>query len=101
MTKNPLINALTASLYIITISTVMYYGTKITGPTQSAIAPIAVLSLFTLSTAVMSYLFLYQPFLFFLDGKRKEAVNLFLKTVVVFGAITALILAALFSGLLS
>ena len=57
MTKNPLINALAASLYIILVASVMYYGSNYTGPVNSVIAPIAVLSLFTLSAAVMGYIF--------------------------------------------
>jgi hypothetical protein len=36
----------------------------------------------------------------FIDGKKKEAVNLFIKTVGIFGIFTAIALALLFSGLL-
>ena len=101
MTKNPYINALSAFLYIVAIASLMFYGTKnLPGP-DSVIAPIAVVSLFTLSAAVMGYIFGYQPLLLFLDGKRKEAVNLFLKTVATFAGITTVILALLFSRILS
>ena len=98
MTKNSLINALTATLYIIIIASVMFYGTKLTGHVNSVIGPIAAISLFTLSAAVMGYIFGYQPAQLYFDGKKKMAVNLFLQTVASFGFITALILALLFSG---
>jgi len=99
MTKNPFLNALAAGLYIVMIASVMFYGTKNLGPTDSIIAPIAMLSLFTLSAAVMGYLFFYQPVMLYLDGKKKNAINLFLKTVFVFAGFTALALTLLFSGI--
>lgn len=100
MTKNPFTNAFTASLYIMVVASIMFYGTKHTGNVESVVVPIAVISLFTLSAAVMGYLFLYQPLQLYLDGKKKSAVNLFLQTVVVFAGITILILALLFSRIL-
>ena len=101
MTKNPLINALVAFLYITVIASVMFYGMRFAGPANSIIIPIAMISLFTLSAAVMSYIFLSQPLQLYLDGKRKEAVNLFLRTLTVFAGITALILTVFLSGVLS
>ena len=100
MTKNPLYNALLAAIYIVVISSAMFYGTKLSGPDNSVIAPIAAISLFTLSAAVMGYLFGYQPFQLYFDGKKKVAVDLFRQTVAIFGAITILVLAILFSGIL-
>lgn len=98
MTKNPLINALAAIVYIILVASVMFYGTKNIGPSNSIIAPIAVVSLFTLSAAVMGYLFCYQPGMLYFDGKKKEAIRLFLQTVGVFGVITVVVLLLLFTG---
>ena len=100
MTRNPFINAFAATAYISIVASVMFYGTNHTSPVNSVIMPIAILSLFTLSAAVMGYLFLYQPLQLYLDGKKKNAVNLFLQTVAVFGGITALALAVLFSRIL-
>lgn len=100
MTKNPLINALAALLYIALVASVMFYGISHTAPVKSVIVPIAMISLFTLSAAVMGYLFLYQPLQLYLDGKKKAAVHLFLQTVAVFGGITTLILTLLFSRVL-
>jgi hypothetical protein len=100
MTKNPVANALAALLYIILVSSVMYFGSNFAEPEDSVLAPIAVLSLFTFSAGVMGYIFLSQPIQLYLDGKKKEAVNLFIKTLAVFGGLTLLGLALLFSGII-
>lgn len=98
MTKNPFINAVAASVYIAAVASLMFYGGKIFPPKDTILTPIAVLSLFTLSAAMMGYLFLYQPIMLFLDGHKKNAVNLFLRTVAVFGGITVLIFILLLLG---
>lgn len=99
MKKSPLINALLAILYIVTIALILYYGTIFKVGNNSIIAPIAMISLFTFSAAIMGYLFLYQPFILYFDGKKKQALNYFFKTLIFFGAITFLILILLFSGI--
>ncbi len=101
MTKNPFINAFAVLLYIVLIASVMFYGTKNLGPADSFIAPIAMISLFTLSAAVMGYLFLFKPVILYFDNKKKEAIDLFLKTLVIFGGITVVILLLLFTGVFS
>jgi len=63
-------------------------------------APIVFLSLLTLSVTVMAFLFFYQPLMLFIEGKKKEAVSLFVKTVGIFAAITMVALILLFTGLL-
>lgn len=98
MSKNPTIHALLAAAYIIAIVSVMQFAEK-AGVKETIIIPIAMLSLFTLSAAVMGYLFLLQPIQLFLDGKKKEAVTFFLQTVGMFAIMTFVFLVAAFSGL--
>jgi len=101
MTRNPFINALSALSYIIFVVTVMTYVTQpLKNKPDTLGAPIVVLSILTLSVAVMAYLFFYQTLLLFIEGKKKEAVSLFVKTVGVFAAVTAAALMLLFSGLI-
>src|SRR5579872_2092120 len=101
MTKNPWLNALAATLYIFLVVVVMSYGNKLTSHNNNAIIiPIAVLSLFTLSAAVMGYLFLAQPLQLYLDGDKKRAVAFFLQTVAIFAGITAVFFILLFSRIL-
>lgn len=101
MTKKPVINALAASAYIVLVVSVMTFVTRpLKNKSDTFFAPITVLFVLTLSVAVMAYLFFYQPLLLFIDGKKKEAVDLFVKTVGIFAAITAAVLILLFSGLI-
>lgn len=101
MFKNPLINALGASSYIILGVTIMTFVTKpLQNKPDTFFAPVILLSLLTLSVAVMAFLFFYQPLQLLIEGKKKEAVNLFVKTVGIFAAITAIALILLFSGII-
>lgn len=101
MTKNPIVNALGASGYIILVVTIInLLSTTLKNKPDTAYAPVALLSLLTLSVTVMAYLFFYQPLQFFIEGKKKQAINLFIQTVGVFGAITVVSLMLLFSGLI-
>ncbi|HCQ31201.1 TPA: hypothetical protein DIU27_02345 [Candidatus Collierbacteria bacterium] len=101
MTKNPFVNALSAAAYIILGVTVMNFATQpLKNKPDTFFAPIVFLSLLTLSVAVMAFLFFYQPLMLFLEGKKKEAVNLFLKTVGIFATITIVALILLFTGLI-
>lgn len=101
MTKNPFINAVSALGYIVFIVLVMTWGTKMAPGPDTFMAPLAAVSLFTLSAAVMGYLFCFQPIQLYFDGKKKPAVELFLKTVGIFGLMTAVILTLLFTGAFS
>ncbi|MFS8160358.1 MAG: hypothetical protein ACMG6E_09165 [Candidatus Roizmanbacteria bacterium] len=98
MTKNPFLNAGAATLYISCVASLMFFGMKHTSPDNSVIVPIAMLSLATLSAAVMSYLFFSQPLQLYFDGKKKQAVDLFIKTLATFAGITILVFALLISG---
>lgn len=96
MTRNPLLNALCAILYISVLVSIVFYGEMlIKVPDRfSIVYPIGFLSLFVFSAATMGFLFLYQPLLLLMEGKRKEAVDLFLKTLAAFGAAAAVMVGA-------
>ncbi len=96
MTKNPVLNALMAALYIGVVSSVMYFGQPLVDPVDNVLMPITMLSLLTLSAAVMAYTFFYQPVLLYLDGQKVEAVKLGVHTIGAFAVITAIFLATLF-----
>lgn len=96
MSKNPIGNAAAALCYVALVATVMYYGPKVVHPVESVLLPIAFLSLFVLSAAVMGYLFLYQPLQLYFDSQKKEALALFLQTVGSFGIITVLLFGVMF-----
>lgn len=98
MTKNPFINSLLGLLYIVVLVSVFFYTSALASKEPSVFYPIAALSLFVFSASMMGYLFLYQPLQLFLEGAKKEAVDLFLKTVGIFGVCaTALVLVGLYA----
>ncbi len=101
MTKNPIINALCASGYILLVVSVMTFVTSpLRDKPDTFFAPVVMLSVLTLSVSVMAFLFFYQPLQLFIEGKKKEALDLFAKTVGTFAALTAVALGLLFSGIL-
>jgi hypothetical protein len=101
MSKNPIINALSASGYIIlVVSIINLISATHKDKPDTAFAPVVFLSLLTLSVSIMACLFFYQPLQLFIEGKKKEGINLLVKTVGVFAVFTAIVLALLFSGLI-
>lgn len=96
MTKKSFANAFLAELYIVVIVLVIHYAQASVEPVETILIPISMLSLFVLSAAVMGYLFLSQPAQLYLDGEKKQAVNLFLSTVAIFAVITIAVLFTLF-----
>lgn len=97
MTTNPLINALSASLYISLISLFFQYATTLFPKEDSALMPLGMLSLLVLSAAIMAFVFFYHPALMFIEGKKGEAVRLFLQTLGIFALITIIIFAIIVS----
>ncbi|OGG78487.1 hypothetical protein A3A36_01615 [Candidatus Kaiserbacteria bacterium RIFCSPLOWO2_01_FULL_52_12b] len=95
MSNNPFLNAFAAAAYITAVASVLYYGPKTVAPVDGVIVPIAFLSLFVLSTAMMGYFFLYQPARLFFENRHKEAAKLFLLTTAIFACITAAAMFAL------
>ena len=97
MSKNPFLNAIAASLYIGLVALILNTVGHFAGDKpDTVLAPVAFLSLFTLSAGMMGYLFLSEPVQMFLSGEKKKAVTLFVQTLGVFAGITV----ALFAGII-
>ncbi len=94
MTKNPIINALAGLLYIVLVVSALFNAEFFFGQEENILIPIAVLSLFVFSAASMGYIFLYQPLQLFLEGHKKQSIDLFLKTLGVFAMSAALLVCA-------
>src|SRR3989339_1676728 len=100
MSKNPIINALSASVYIILVVSIMTFVTQpLKNKPDTFLAPIIVLFMLTLSVVVMAFLFFYQPLQIFIEGKKKEAVKLFIQTVGIFAVFTVVVLTLFFFSL--
>ena len=91
MQLNPYQSAVAAGLYIVLVVSLMQFASVIAKPDDTILAPIAFLSTFVLSAAVMGYLFLLQPITMYMEGKKDGAIRHFLKTVAAFSLITATI----------
>lgn len=97
MTKNPLVNALAAATYIAAISCLLFFGLRSAQPEDSILMPITMLSLLTLSAAVMAFLFFYQPITLLSKGEHASALKLLLSTIGFFAVITVIFLGIFFS----
>ena len=101
MLKKSFLKAFLAEVYIVLLVSVMQYTQGAVPESKTILIPIAMLSLFVLSAAVMGYFFISEPVMLCVDGKKEEAMRLFLSTIGVFAVITALVFLALFLGVLS
>lgn len=95
MTKNPIINALAAAAYVALVGLIPTFASRIPEPKDSFLGPIAFISVFTLSAAVMITIFFYQPAMLVMEGQKAAALKLVLKTIGAFAVITIVILGAL------
>ena len=96
--KYAFINSFLTALYISFVASFLFYGPRyfaFAEKPDTVFAPIMMLMLFVFSAAVTSTLVLGRPILWYMDGKKKEAVSLFLCTLSVFFVIMLLAFAAL------
>jgi hypothetical protein len=99
MTKNPIYNAIAAEVYILLVASVMRFIIKQnSGKPDTFFDPIVILSLLTLSVAVMGYIFFLKPVLMYIDGEKKEAITLLLQTILSFAVITIIAVGIILLG---
>jgi len=97
MSKNPYINALLAAAYIVFVVLLITYGPAyVRDKPDTILAPVAMLSLLVFSVALMGYLFFLQPVAMYLEGQKREAMELFTKTLGAFAVITGIVLVVAF-----
>ena len=98
MTKNPYLNALCAGAYIVAVVLLITYGPAFVREKPDTIfAPMAMLSLLVLSAAFMAYVFFFQPVLMYVEGQKREAIDLFTKTLAAFAVITGIVVIIAFT----
>ena len=96
--KTALLNAVATTIYIIGVVTLMSYASSsgINGP--ELLAGVVMLLLFVISAAVTSLLVFGRPVLWYLDGKKKEALSLLGYTLGFLFIIAVLIFLTAFFG---
>jgi hypothetical protein len=85
--KYACINALLTTLYIVCVAVFFFYVPKhfsFPEKPDTVFAPIMMLMLFVFSAAITASLVLGRPILWYLDGKKKEAVSLLIHTLFAF-----------------
>ena|SRR3989344_3758507 len=96
--KTAALNAGATILYIILIATFLTNASQIFGPDEpkTVLVPIVMLSLLVFSVAVTGSLIFGRPILWYLDGKKKEALQLLIYTLGVFFGIMVVAAVALY-----
>lgn len=91
--KYALANALLTALYVTIIGMFFRFAPVIFGDSEpNAFIPILMLLLFVFSAALCGGLFLGRPLLWYLDGKKKEAITLFIHTLWIFFVVIVIML---------
>ena len=96
ITKYAVGHALLTTLYIVLISSFLFYIPKTLNFDKSedtVFAPILMLSLLVFSASTVGSLIFARPILWCLDGQKKEAVRLLSYTLLTFFILTAIIFA--------
>jgi hypothetical protein len=84
--KTAALNAVATALYVAAIASFLFYAPKVFGPgrVDTVLVPIVMLSLLVLSAALTGLLIFGRPVLWYLDGKKKEALSLLVYTLGIF-----------------
>lgn len=96
MTNSPVKNATLALGYILLIASVMQLLQRFAPKEDNFLMPVAFLSLLTLSAAIMGFLFLKAPLEKYWDGDKKGGLEIFLKTIGCFAALTVIVFILMF-----
>ena len=70
------INALGAFVYVTVVGLFVSHASVIFGPKDTAITPVAVLMLLVFSASLMAVLIFGQPVMWYIDGRKKDALYL-------------------------
>jgi len=81
LVKISLMGAALTTIYIVAVAYLMQNGEKVFGKMDNFWGPVAFLLLFVLSAAVVGWLVLGKPLIWYLNGKKTEAIDLFKYTI--------------------
>jgi hypothetical protein len=88
-------NAVLALAYVTTVGLFITYASRLFGQKDTALTPVAVLMLLVFSAALMAILVFGQPLMWYIDGKKKQALALLAYTMVSLFGLLVLTFAAL------
>ncbi len=92
ITRQAFVNAGLTALYIAFVASFLFYVPPIFlgNKPDTVFAPIVMLMLFVFSAAITASLMLGKPILWYIDGKKREAVQLLFSTLLFFFCIILL-----------
>ena len=76
-----LLHSLGVVVYIILVAALMNNGSRLFGEEDTILTVIAILLLFTISAAIVGTLVFGKPVMWYLNGQKKEAVQLTFSTI--------------------
>ena len=97
--KNAAVNASLTALYVFLVASFLFYVPKvlgIEGDNNTVLIPVLMLLLLVFSVALVGVLIFGRPLLWYLDGKKKDAISLLFYTLVIFLLIIAVLFLLLF-----
>jgi hypothetical protein len=90
--KYAAINSLGTAVYVVFIASLIYLlGHVLPGPDNTVLIPIAMLMLFVFSAAFTGSLVFGRPIVWYLDGKKREALYLLFYTLGIFFVMTLIV----------
>jgi hypothetical protein len=96
--KNALVNSILTAVYVGIIASFLFYAKDLFGQGEDIVlAPIMMLLLFVTSAAITGFLVFGRPILWYLDGRKKEALSLLAYTIGILAIITICIATILLS----
>ena len=93
--KRAMINALATAAYVTLVGVFMFNANHIFGEEDKFLSPVVALLLFVLSAGITASLTFGQPVMWYVDGKKKEALQLLGATLASLAALTVLAMVAL------
>lgn len=93
--RNAAINASVTTAYVSIVAAFLYYAPGVFGQARSVLVPIAMLLLFVFSAGFTGAMVLGRPVLWYLEGRKSEAVALLIATLAMLFAMTLVALLAL------
>ena len=93
--KRAILNALGTAVYVMAIGLFLFNANSIFGKQDKFLTPVVALMLLVLSAAVTGSLLFGQPAMWFVDGRKKQAMQLLGLTLVSFAVLTLLAMVGL------
>ena len=96
MVKQGFLQALGVAIYCVLVGTFLWNSQNLFGRSNTFLAPIALLTLFSTSALICALTVLYKPYKLFFVGKKKEALDIVISTTAFLFLFLVLLLTTLF-----